>query len=31
MSKGAYLWEEDNGELKNFIEKTIKRYPEWRE
>lgn len=26
MLKGAYLWEEDNGKLKEFIEETLDRY-----
>ena len=31
MCKGAYLWEEDSGELKDYIEKIISQHSEWRE
>lgn len=31
MSKGAYLWEEDSGELKDYIEKIISQHSEWKE
>ena len=30
MCKGAYLWEEDSGELKDYIEKIISQHSEWR-
>ena len=31
MCKGAYLWEEDSVELKDYIEKIISQHSEWRE
>lgn len=30
MCKGAYLWKEDSGELKDYIEKVISQHSEWR-
>ena len=31
MCKGVYLWEEDSGELKDYIEKIISQHSEWKE
>lgn len=31
ICKGAYLWQESSGELKDYIENIISQHSEWRE
>ncbi|GEM_PF-5989343 len=31
MTKGAYLWEEKEGILKDFMENILQHHPEWKE